>query len=231
MCTSLQHRHWRTFALLLAAIVVALAPIVSGCSRGAAKLAEQPVPKVTVTAVVSQETIDSDEYLGQTQASETVEVRARVFGYLKTIEFKDGDFVNEDQTLFTIEHDEYEAINRQSLARIDLNTANLERAKTKLPRGEKLLQSGDVSREEYDEMVAPVQAAEAAIAAAKADANRTAVDLKYTEIKAPISGRIDRAFVTKGNLLTGGQASGTLLTKIVQELPMHVYFDVHEPSL
>ena len=75
------------------------------------------------------------------------------------------------------------------------------------------------------------KSAEAAITAAKADANRTAVDLKYTVVKAPISGRIDRAFVTKGNLLTGGQASGTLLTKIVNEQPMYVYFDVDERSL
>ena len=73
--------------------------------------------------------------------------------------------------------------------------------------------------------------AEAAITAAKADANRTAVDLKYTVLTAPISGRIDRALVTKGNLLTGGQGSGTLLTKIVNEQPMYVYFDVDERSL
>ena len=76
-----------------------------------------------------------------------------------------------------------------------------------------------------------VLSAEAAITSAKADANRTAVDLKYTVVKAPISGRIDRAFVTKGNLLTGGQSSGTLLTKIVKEQPMYVYFDVDERSL
>ena len=90
-----------------------------------------PTPKVTTTAVVAQETIDSDEYTGQTEASETVEVRARVFGYLKTIDFKDGDFVKEGQTLFTIEPDEYDAIHKQSLARIELNTAKLELAKAK----------------------------------------------------------------------------------------------------
>ena len=94
-------------------------------SGGAAK-AEQPVPKVTVTAVVSQETIDADEYTGQTEASEIVEIRARVFGYLKSIEFKDGDYVKEGQTLFTIEPDEYEAIHEQSLSRNDLNAANLD---------------------------------------------------------------------------------------------------------
>jgi RND family efflux transporter MFP subunit len=203
----------------------------AGCNRNSPAATELPTPKVTTTAVVAQETIDSDEYTGQTEASETVEVRARVFGYLKSIDFKDGDFVTENQPLFTIEPDEYEAIHKQSLARIDLNQANLTLAKAKLARNEKLLKSGAVSKEEYEETVAAVQTAEASITAATADASRTAVDLKYTTIKAPISGRIDRAFVTKGNLLTGGQTNGTLLTKIVKEQPMFVYFDVDERSL
>ncbi len=203
----------------------------SGCDRAAPAASEQPVPKVTVTAVVSQETIDADEYTGQTEASESVEIRARVFGYLKSIDFKDGDYVQEGQTLFTIEPDEYEAIHQQSLSRIDLNAASLALAKAKHARNEKLVTTGAVTREEYEETLAAVQSSEAAITAAKADANRTAVDLKYTVLKAPISGRIDRAFVSKGNLLTGGQGSGTLLTKIVKEQPMYVYFDVDERSL
>jgi multidrug efflux pump subunit AcrA (membrane-fusion protein) len=130
-----------------------------GCDRAspaAAAAAQQPVPKVTVTAVVSQEVIDSDEYLGQTDASEVVEVRARVFGYLKSIEFKDGDYVKEGQTLFTIEPDEYNAIHQQSLSRIDLNAANLALAKAKHARNEKLVNTGAVTREEYEESLAAV---------------------------------------------------------------------------
>ena len=204
----------------------------SGCNRGGApSAAEQPVPKVTVTPVVSQETTDFDEYTGQTSASESVEIRARVFGYLKTIDFKDGDYVKEGTPLFTIEPDEYDAIHQQALSRIDLGTANYELAKAKHARNEVLIKTKSVSQQEFDETKAAVQAAEASITAAKADANRTAVDLKYTVLKAPISGRIDRALVSKGNLLTGGQGSGTLLTKIVNEQPMHVYFDVDERSL
>ncbi len=211
--------------------LVATIPVISGCKRATPSVAEQPIPKVTVTAVVSQETVDSDEYTGRTVASEIVDVRARVFGYLKSIDFKDGDFVREGQKLFTIEPDEYDAINKQSLARIDLQSANLELARSKRARSAKLVKSGAVSQEEYEESIAAVGASEAAIAAAKADANRTAVDLKYTVIEAPIHGRIDRALVSKGNLLTGGQTNGTLLTKIVNEQPMYVYFDVDERSL
>lgn len=202
----------------------------AGCSKPVVT-PEAPVPKVTVAAVAVQETVDADEYTGQTEASEIVEVRARVFGYLKSIDFKDGDFVEEGQTLFTIEPDEYEAIHKQSIARVDLNKANLALAKATHARNEMLIKTGAVSKQEFDESLAKVASAEATITAAQADANRTAVDLKYTELKAPISGRIDRAMVSKGNLLTGGLANGTLLTKIVQEQPMYVYFDVDERSL
>ena len=212
-------------------IVLLSVALLVGCEKAAPAAAELPVPKVTVTAAVSQETMDADEYTGKTEASESVEVRARVFGYLKTIEFTDGDFVTEGQPLFTIEPDEYQAIHNQSLARIELNTAAMELAKAKHARNKNLVKSGGVTQEEFEETLAAVKDADARIKAAEADANRTAVDLKYTEIKAPISGRIDRTFVSKGNLLTGGQASGTLLTKIVNEQPMYVYFDVDERSL
>ncbi len=218
---------WAWAALAAAAIL----PMAAGCTNSAPASTETPIPKVTTTAAIAQETLDADEYTGQTEAFEMVEVRARIFGYLKSIEFKDGDFVTEGQPLFTIEPDEYQAIHDQSLSRIELNAANLELAKAKHARNDKLVQSGAVTREEHEETLAAVKTAEAAIAAAKADATRTGVDLKYTTIAAPISGRIDRAFVSKGNLLTGGQGSGTLLTKIVNENPMYVYFDVDERSL
>jgi RND family efflux transporter MFP subunit len=225
-------RHYhatRSFFLAVAGLICLFPP--GGCSRKAPVTNKPPVPKVTVTEVVLKETLDSDEYTGRTEASEIVEVRARIFGYLKSIEFSDGDLVEEGQTLFTVEPDEYAAIHQQSLSRIDLNAANLNLAKTKCARMARLIASKAVSQEEYDEALAAVAAAEATISVAKADADRTALDLKYTVIKAPISGRIDRALLSRGNLLVGGLSSGSLLTKIVQEQPMHVYFDVDERSL
>ena len=203
----------------------------TGCDRPAQVTAEQPTPKVTTTDVVQQETTDFDEYTGRTEASEAVEIHARVFGYLKSIDFQDGDFVKEGQKLFTIEPDEYEAIHNQSLSKITVWESKLQVAKANLARRQKTVASGATSREEYDEYVAAAREAEASIGAAKADAKRTEVDLKYTVVRAPIGGRIDRALVTKGTLLTGGVSSGTLLTKIVKEQPMYVYFDVDERSL
>lgn len=221
----------QTYHFTAAAALLSLPFLLSGCDRAAPAATEQPIPKVTVAEVIAEETVDADEYTGRTEASESVEIRSRLFGYLASIDFKDGDFVEEGQTLFKIEADEYEAINEQSKSRIVVSEARAELARVKLARNAKLVQSGAVSREEYDESIAAAKEGEAAVAAAKADANRTAVDLKYTEIKAPLTGRIDRTYVSKGNLLTGGMSSGTLLTKIVKEQPMYVYFDVDERSL
>jgi RND family efflux transporter MFP subunit len=203
----------------------------AGCRPDTPAPAEERIPKVTVADVVVQEIVDTDEYTGQTEASEIVEVRSRIFGFLKSIDFQDGDFVQEGQTLFTIEPEEYQAIHEQSLAKIAVNQANLELSRSKLAMKERLRPNGAISQEEYEEAVAAVHEAEATIVAAKADANRTAIDVKYTVIEAPISGRIDRALVSKGNLLTGGQSAGTLLTTIVNEQPMFAYFDVDERSL
>lgn len=213
---------------LLAVVVLAIA---SGCEQAAEIVAEQPVAKVTVTPVVQQETRDFDEYTGRTEASAVVDIHARVFGYLQTTNFKDGDYVQEGQILFTIEPDEYQAIHEQSLSKIAVWESKFELAKAELARRKRLLPTGAISQEEFEEFSARAREAEASLVAAKADANRTAVDLKYTEVKAPISGRVDRAYASKGTLLTGGVASGTLLTKIVNEQPMYVYFDVDERSL
>jgi multidrug efflux system membrane fusion protein len=162
-------RMQRTAAIVVWAALVPLALASAGCERPAASVAEQPVPKVTATEVRSHETIDFDEYTGQTEASESVEIRARVFGYLRSIEFKDGDFVTgpelgpngevtkEGQILFTIEPDEFKAIYEQSVSRIALNEANLELAKAKLARNTNLAKSGAVSKEEYEESVAAVK--------------------------------------------------------------------------
>lgn len=222
--------HWHGSLLLLTALLPGLV-LLAGCKGSAASgTAEQPIPKVTTIAVAERETTDMDEYTGWTEASEIVEVRSRVFGFLKTIKFTDGQDVNEGDELFIIEPDEYEAIYNQSLSRIELQTAQLEVNKAKLARRANLVKSGAVSKEEYEEAIADVKTSEASIKAAEADAKRTFIDLKYTVIKSPITGRIDRNYVSQGNLLTGGATSGTLLTKIVQEQPMYVYFDVDERS-
>ena len=115
-------------------IAFAALSLIVGCGKSSPKSAPPILPSVSVAQPIPTKVNEWDEYTGRLASPETVEVRARVFGYLKTIEFTDGDFVTEGQPLFTIEPDEYQAIHNQSLARIELNTAAMELAKAKHAR-------------------------------------------------------------------------------------------------
>ena len=152
--THLLHSTWPVPGLLAIGVFLSTT---AGCGDKPTPTSEQAaLPKVTTTNVIEQETTDFDEYTGRTEASEAVEIRARVFGYLKTIDFQDGDFVKEGQTLFTIEPDEYDAIHEQSLSKIAVWESKLEVAKANLARRKLLVPKGTITREEYEEYVAAV---------------------------------------------------------------------------
>jgi RND family efflux transporter MFP subunit len=224
--------HQATLVAPNTAIVIATGLIlVSGCSSSTAMRNEPVAPKVIVAPAISRTITDFDEFVGRTDAAQYVEVRSRLSGYLQTIEFEDGAMVTEGQLLATIQPDEFKAIHEQSKARIKLWEAKLELARSKLRRSDVLIKTAAISQEEYDESDAGVKEAEAALVAAKADAARTELDVNYTEIKSPIEGRIDRALVTPGNMLTGGLGSGTLITRIVSISPIYAYLDVDEASI
>lgn len=201
-----------------------------GCAKPAA--APAPIPmKVATVLAKSQEVTDYDEFVGRTSATEKVEVRARVTGYIKEILFTDGQNIREDELLFKIEPDVYQAAHQQALAKIDLMKARVGLAKSKLARAKSLIDVQAISQEEYEENVAALTEAQAQQVAAEADSQISALDLKYTEVRSPLAGRIDRALVTPGNIVTGGLGTGTLLTTIVKTDPMYVYFDVDEQSV
>lgn len=204
--------------------------VLIGCQKPNQKPAAIPLKIATVQAVSKQIT-DYDEYVGRTGAIETVEVRARVTGYVKQIHFSDGQTVQENDLLFSIEPDVYQAAHQQALAKIDLMKARVGLAKSKLARAKSLIDVKAISQEEYEENVASLTEAQAQEASAQADSQISALDLKYTEVRSPIGGRIDRALVTPGNIVTGGLGTGTLLTTIVKNDPMYVYFDVDEQSV
>lgn len=229
-CGQLEAVRFSWFQLPHAGTGLMLVIFFIGCSKSVPKADLKP-PTVTVVSAMEEEITDYDELVGRTEASETVEVRSRVSGYIKEIHFKDGDRVQKDQLLFNIEPDLYQAIHQQSLSRIDLGTARRDLAQSKLNRSKTLINANAISREEFEESEASLKEAEAQIVAARADAERTALDLKYTQIRAEIDGRIDRALITPGNMVTGGIGNGTLLTRIVRNDPIYAYVDVDERSI
>jgi RND family efflux transporter MFP subunit len=223
---SLSPGNWSKFTQALGTLL--LVAMLFGCNQNRLTLPQPGPAKVTLIPAAQLELTDRDEFVGRTEASETVEVRSRVSGFIKSVDFRDGDIVTQGQQLFKIEPDTYQAIQDQSNSRIELWKSKKELAQSRLTRNERLLATNTISQDEYNETLAAVREADANIVAAEADARRTQLDLQYTDVKAEIGGKIDRAFVTQGNVVTGGIGTGTLLTRIVKNAPIYAYVDVDE---
>jgi RND family efflux transporter MFP subunit len=215
----------RLSLLLFAAALTGLS--LTGCGSAAGDLPPPEPPKVVVAPPLEREVRDDDEYTGRIEAQETVEVRARVSGYLKDIYFQDGDFVEKGQPLFLIDPRTYQAEYDQAEARIKLYDAKYGYAKAVRVRSEKLVENKSVSREEYEQNVAAENEALAARRSAEADTETNRLNLEFTRVVAEIAGRIDRAFVTRGNLVQSGPGA-TLLTRIVSVDPVYCYFNPDE---
>jgi RND family efflux transporter MFP subunit len=179
---------------------------------------------VTIAAPLEKEIRDWDEYAGRFRAVERVEVRARVSGYLEEIQFEDGQMVEAGQVLFVIDQRPFKIAMEQAEADIGQANAQLELARKEFERVRSLRESRAVSAEELDRRTQELAVAKARVKALEAKLNSAKLDMEFTEVKAPISGRISENYVTKGNLITGGSAGTTLLTTIVSLDP--IYFDL-----
>jgi RND family efflux transporter MFP subunit len=208
-------------------VVLAVVGPFSGCGSAAGGLPPPLPPKVTVAAPLVRTVRDADEYTGRIEARETVDVRARVSGYLEDIYFNDGDYVKAGDPLFLIDPRTYKAALDQAEAKIRLYNAKYLYAKSVRLRNEKLVANNSVTREEYEQSVASENEALAERNSAEADAESARLNLEFTKINAEIAGRIDRRYVTKGNLVQSGPGA-TLLTSIISVDPMYVYFNPDE---
>lgn len=214
---------------LAAAILLAASP--QAC-RPAAKSAALPTapPAVTVAAPVSRTITEWNEFSGRLASPARVEIRARVSGHLDTVHFKEGSVVQQGDLLFTIDPRPYAVEAARLQADVERMRTRVDLARIESRNAEQLRASAAISNEEMErrfkalgETLGSVKAAEAALEAAQ-------LDLEFTEVRSPITGRISNARVTAGNLVRGGTQETTLLTTVVALDPIHCYFEVDERS-
>ncbi|MEE9246685.1 MAG: efflux RND transporter periplasmic adaptor subunit [Gemmatimonadota bacterium] len=207
-------------ALLAAAILTA-------CGGGEA--AGPPPPQVTVTKPERRDVQRFAEFTGNTRAIEYAEIRARVSGTLEEMRFVPARFVEENDVLFIIEPDVYQAAFDEAQAFVAAARSELARAESDLERIQQAIQTNAVSRQDLDRAQATRDQADAAVLGAQARLDQATIDLGYTRVRTPIPGQVSRNFVDLGNLVGAGEA--TLLTTVTRIDPIFVYFDVPERAV
>lgn len=218
--------HSKNRQLLIPALMAALA--LAGCGGGGPQMPQQGPPPVTVSAPLVQDVVDWDEFVGRFEAIQTVEVRPRASGYLQGVWFKDGQFVHKGQLLFTIDARPAQAAVAQAVAQVAQAKATLANAQTEYARSEALVAQRAASQEELEQRRAALRSGAAQVAAAEAALRARQLDLGFTRVVAPLSGRISERKVDVGNSVTADQ---TVLTTIVSVDPLHFVFQGSEALL
>lgn len=204
--------------------------VLAGCGSEAATEAQMPPPpEVSAAPVLARDIRQWDEFTGRIEAVETVELRPRVSGYIERVDYVEGSEVRKGDVLFVIDQRTYRAALDRAEAELARARAQADLARSEVARARKLADSRMISTEELDQRRAALAQAEAAVHAAQAVVEVAALDLEFTEVRAPISGRAGRALVTAGNLVST-EPNATLLTTIVSLDPVHVYFEGDEQT-
>ncbi|MCI0639890.1 MAG: efflux RND transporter periplasmic adaptor subunit [Gemmataceae bacterium] len=202
-----------------------------GCNR---EPVEDPVAgplTVSVSYPIEREVTDYADFTGRTAAVESVEVRARVWGFLDKVNFKEGALVEKGDVLLEIDPRTYQAALAQAEGNLASGTAKLKRLDAELIRAEELLRTRAISKSDFDKAIGDRNEAAASLDALKAAVEQAKLDVGFTQVTAPIRGRISRTLVTEGNLIASGPTGGTVLTNIVSVDPIYVYFDVDERTV
>lgn len=211
-------------------VVSGLSPILAACEPRKRNETAAPPAVVKVGVAESRRINDWDEFTGRVIAVEDVQVRARVGGFLTRIHFTDGQKVIAGDPLFTIDPRPYQATAAAAEAEVASAEAALEYARQQVTRSEQLRRSQAVAEQVIDERTAAVRQAEARLLSARAALQRARLDVEFTEVRAPVAGRVDRRNVSVGNLVSGGDTSATMLTNIVSLDPVHILFDVDQSA-
>ena len=210
-------------------LVLCITLILASCGKSAGPQAPPP-PQVSVAQVLEKPVKDWDEFTGRLQAIETVEIRPRVSGYIDKVAFTEGSLVKRGTLLFIIDPRPYKAEYDRAAADVKRFKTALDLGQIELARVQHLKDSGAVSQEELDERKSTVAQAEANVSGAEAALETAALNLGWTQVASPVDGRVSRAEVTRGNLVTGGINGGTLLSSVVSIDPIYIYFDADEQS-
>jgi RND family efflux transporter MFP subunit len=201
---------------LITLVLGAIAGLNSGCGHAEAKSQTPPPPSVTVAPVQGKEIVEWAEFTGRTEPVESVEIRPRTSGYIQEVRFQSGQLVKKGDVLFVIDP-------RPNQAVFDQRQAVFDQAKSEADRTEKLLKNNAISAEDAG-------ARKARYEEAKANLDSARLDLEFTEVRAPIDGRVSRALLTEGNYVSGTAAAASLLTTVVSVDPVYVYASIDEDS-
>lgn len=215
----------------LSVVALSLAGLLAGCDRPAQQAAAPPPPAVTVAQPTKRTVTDWDEFTGRFEAVEEVQVRARVGGFVNSVEFQDGAIVRTGDLLYVIDPRPFEAAAQQADGKLSDARAKVELAKRELDRGLNLVQTNAVSEQVVDQRRQALQAAHAAEMQADGELKVAKLNIEFTHVLAPITGRVSRHLVSAGNLVQGSDnGTSTLLTSIVSLDPIYIYFDMDEAT-
>jgi multidrug efflux system membrane fusion protein len=215
----------RVFGLPIAFAVIVLA---AACAQTSAQPGPPPPPQVTVATVIERDVTEWDEFTGRLQAVDSVEVRPRVSGLIAAVRFQEGAIVRRGDLLFEIDPRPFQAEVDRLRAELTRARATGHRAASELQTAEKLRLENAIAKEEHDRRAAFAQESTAQAAAVEAALRAAELNLEFTKVTSPIDGRVSRAIVTEGNLVSSGPGEATLLTTVVSLDPVYAYFDADE---
>jgi membrane fusion protein, multidrug efflux system len=218
--------HLKAAAAAAFSLTLLASTLLSACSETQAEAAPPPPPTVSVAEVPFKTLNDWYDYTGRIEAVQQVELRPRVSGYIESVHFTEGAIVNKGQLLFQIDQRPFAAEVQRLKALAVRAEAQAKLAEANRARSESLIGQGAISAEEHDRLTATAEAAQADVGATRAALSAAALNLSFTRVTAPVTGRVSRALITTGNLVTGA----SLLTTLVSVDPVYVSFDVDEET-
>ncbi|MCD1647277.1 efflux RND transporter periplasmic adaptor subunit [Marinobacter adhaerens] len=211
-----------------AGLSLVLAVLLTGCeAQSDAAVAMPPPPPVDVAEVLEEPVTLWESFTGRVESPDTVDLRPRVTGYITEVAFEEGQLVDEGDLLFQIDPRPYRAHAESARADLAIAESQLELARSEAGRAKSLWESRAISREEFDQRQSAFNSALARVASAQAVLDTAELDLRFTKVTAPVSGRTGRALVTRGNLANADQS---LLTTLVSVDPLYVYFEANETA-